>query len=328
MATLKQQIAKAKDDVKRFEALLASADDYAAANNLTTKTQAQTEYGKALEEAKSKVTKLEGEIKKKKAEKNIQEKVASGDYTPDLPFPVDDKIINELKNAGIPINPQSFQVGGVGAGVFVYQGETVSKSSVRGKPIEVKTPKVEVVSNVVNSFWEDQTIQNKVMSALVASGNSNATQLDAFATWDAAVKKSAELYNGGRGPKFTPIDILNMSITKSGGPRVTTYLDVPRDSELKQILKKRVFDFIKKEPTDNDPMFVALFNDIKALYEKGQTTTTTTDASGREVVKRSPGVTDATIQAKIEKLYNQNNQDFLENKSLEGADLFSQWQRG
>lgn len=331
MATLKEQLASAQKDVRFFKTRLAEADNYALANNLTQKTQAQLEYARALKEAEDKVNKLQGEVTDKKKKKKTEESVASGDFTSlNLPFQTDDKLINEIKNLGITITPESFNVGGAGAGMFVFQGEESATKPVprTRRKITIKEPKVELVSTVLNSFWTDPLVQNKVMSALIASGNSNATQLDAYATWEATVKQAASLYDAGRGPKFTPMDILNMSIRKAGGPQVTTYIDVPRDADLREIIKEGIFNLIRKEPNENDPIFQNLFQKIKNLYQKGETVTTTTDASGRQVQKRTPGVTNATIQAEIQKVYNQNNEDFLEAKSLEGADYFSQWQRG
>ena len=120
-----------------------------------------------------------------------------------------------------------------------------------------------------------------------------------------------------------------MSLTKAGGrPDVTTYLDVPRDIELKQILKDRLSPLLRKEVKDDDPDFQALFSDVKSLYQKGETSTTTVDPkTGKKIVKRTGGVTDALVKAKIDKYYNENNQDFLEAKSLDATDYFSQWMR-
>ncbi len=58
MATLKEQIIKAESDIKRFTSLLASADNYAKARNLKTKTQAQKDYAKALADARKKLIEL------------------------------------------------------------------------------------------------------------------------------------------------------------------------------------------------------------------------------------------------------------------------------
>ena len=197
-----------------------------------------------------------------------------------------------------------------------------------------KVADVALTNNVIQSFWTDSAIQKKVTSALIAAGNSNATQLDAFATWETVVSKSAKLYAAGKGPKFTPFDVLDMAIVKAGGaggagkPDVTTYLDIPRQSELKEKLKGRIFEYIQKEPGDDDPILQNILNDIKGIYEKGITTTTTVDPkTGRKIVQQKGGVTDALIASKIKKAYDENNVDFLENKSLEAADYFSQWMR-
>jgi hypothetical protein len=47
----------------------------------------------------------------------------------------------------------------------------------------------------------------------------------------------------------------------------------------------------------------------------------------RRIVKRTGGVTDSMVSAKINKYYDENNQDFLEAKSLDATDYFSQWMR-
>lgn len=329
MATLKEQLSKQKQIRDRAQSALTDAKARAKQQGLKT-IPAIGIAERALKNAQAEIARIEKQIADKKTDKQVKDSVASGSYKPtNVPFTVDDKLVNELKNIGIQLSPEAMQAGGVAAGIFVYQGETPTKMGIRGTQVTIKKPKVELANNVINSFWEDKTIQNKVLSALIASGKSNATQLDAFATWQSVVQQAAGLYQAGRGPKFTPMDILNMSITKVGGkPDVTTYLDVPKDEELKQILRSRLSPILRMEPKDTDPTFQSLFNDIKSLYQKGETVTTTTDPkTGKKIQKRTGGVTDAMIQAKINKYYDENNQDFLEAKSLEGVDYFSQWMR-
>jgi len=112
------------------------------------------------------------------------------------------------------------------------------------------------------------------------------------------------------------------------GPDVTTYLDVPREAELREKMKDRIFDIIQKRPGDDDPILNKLVADIKSIYEKGVTSTVTVDPkTGRKIVKQKGGVSEELIQSKLDKYYNSSNQDFLEAKSLEAADLFSQWMR-
>jgi len=330
MASLQEQLTKQKAIRDRAENALRDAKARAKQQGLKT-IPAIGIAEKALKDSKAEIARLEKAISNKKTEKQVKESVESGTYTPtNLGFTIDDKLTNELKNMGIQLSPEAFQTGGAGAGIFVFQGDVPTKMGIRGTQVTIKKPKVELANNVINSFWEDKTIQNKVLSALIAAGKSNATQLDAFATWQSVVNQAASLYQAGKGPKFTPIDVLNMAITKAGPvkPDVTTYLDVPKDEELKQILRSKLSPLLRMEPKDDDPTFQSFFNDIKALYQKGETVTTTVDPkTGKKTQKRTGGVTDAMVQAKINKYYNENNQDFLEAKSLEGVDYFTQWMR-
>ena len=336
MATLKEQLAAEKDKLRKAQFLIEQSE--------ASLERSGKEPSEGLLKARKEVTRLKAsiadltkKITSKKTEKlnetftpeqkkSIQESAVKGT----LPF-TDEKLINELKVfLGPQFSPEAFTSGGVGANVLVYQGEKKGKAtSPTGGTYATKQDDVALVNNVVSSYWTDKNIQKKVLSALIASGNSNATQLDAFATWQSVVQQSAQLYNAGKGPKFTPVDILNMSLTKAGGrPDVTTYLDVPRDIELKQILKDRLSPLLRKEVKDDDPDFQALFSDVKSLYQKGETSTTTVDPkTGKKIVKRTGGVTDALVKAKIDKYYNEDNQDFLEAKSLEATDYYSQWMR-
>lgn len=336
MATLKEQLAAEKDKLRKVQFTIEQVE--------AELKRSGKEPSKGLLKARKEATRLKAsiadltkQITSKKTEKlnetftpeqkkSIQESAVKGT----LPF-TDDKLINELKTfLGPQFSPEAFAQGGVGANVLVYQGEKKGKAtSPTGGTYATKQDDVALVNNVINSYWTDKTIQKKVLSAMIAAGNSNATELQAFATWQSVVQQSAQLYNAGRGPKFTPIDILNMSLSKaSTKPDVTTYLDVPRDIELKATLKDKLFPILRKEVKDDDPFFQSLFNDVKAIYEKGETTTTTVDPkTGKKIVKRTGGVTDALVKAKIDKYYNEDNQDFLEAKSLEATDYYSQWMR-
>lgn len=333
MATVQEQLKAQEEKLRRAETMLASAKQAAERQGKDTTpavekgTREVSNLRRRVAELRKQATEAGAPELTPQQKKSVNEEAARRN----LPFGTDDKLFNEIKNVIPNLSAETFQLGGVGANILVYQGEKIGQEkSPTGGTYNVKVPNIALANNVINSFWTDNAIQKKVMSALIAAGNSNATQLDAFATWQSVVQQSAQLYAAGKGPKFTPIDILNMSLAKTGGakPDVTTYLDVPRDAELKQVLKNRLFDFIRKEPNENDPVFQQLFNEIKGLYQKGETSTTTVDPkTGKKTVKRTGGVTDAMIQSKIQKYYNENNVDFLEAKSLEGADYFSNWMR-
>ena len=337
MATLKEQLTAEKDKLRKAQFLVDKGE--------AELERSGKEPSEGLLKARKEVTRLKSSIAD--LNKKLTSKQTEGlneTFTPEqnksmqeeavrvtLPF-ADDKLTNELKVFLGPLfSPEAFAQGGAGANILVYQGEKKGKAtSPTGGTYTVKQDDAALVNDVISSYWTDKTIQNKVLSAIIASGNSNATQLDAFATWQTVVTQSAQLYAAGKGPKFTPFDVLDMSIVRAGGakPDVTTYLDVPKDMELKQILKIKLSPLLRMEPKDDDPTFQSFFNDIKALYQKGETVTTTVDPkTGKKIQKRTGGVTDAMVQAKIDKYYNENNQDFLEAKSLDATDYFSQWMR-
>jgi len=332
MATTKQQLETEREKLKKLEFILEQAKQNAKRSGKTS-TPAVKKAQDAVDASKTRVSEIEKVVAKVPVTKLTPKQlktVAKQEIQKELPAGIyDEKIINDL--AAMGLSPEAFKVGGAGAGVLVYMGEKKGKvtTPVGGFVTPTKVADVALTNNVIQSFWTDSAIQKKVTSALIAAGNSNATQLDAFATWQTVVSQSAQLYAAGKGPKFTPFDVLDMVMTKAKGkPDVTTYLDVPRQAELKEKLKGRIFEYIQKEPDDNDPIFQNILNDIKGIYEKGITTTTTVDPkTGRKIVQQKGGVTDALIASKIKKAYDENNVDFLENKSLEATDYFSQWMR-
>lgn len=332
MATAKQRLETEQEKLRKAETLLASAQQAASLQGKSSTpaiekgTKEVARLKKSVAALRKQVTDAEQKPLSNKQQTAVNEAAARGV----LPTSVDDKLWNEIKNIIPNASPDAFLSGGVGAGILVYQGQKKSQvTSPTGGKYTAKADDVAMTNDVVNSFWTDKAVQNKVLSALIAAGNPNATQLDAYATWQSIVQQSAQLYNAGKGPKFTPMDILNMSLTKAGGakPDVTTYINAPKDIELKQVLRDGVFALIKKEPKENDPIFQNLFNTVKGLYTKGVTSTTITDPkTGKKTVTQTPGVSASEIEARIKKAY-RNTTDYLEAKSIEGFDKFSQWQR-
>jgi hypothetical protein len=332
MATPKQQLETEREKLKKLQFMLEQAKQNAKRSGKTS-TPAIEKAQDAVNASRTRVSEIE-KIVAKVPETKLTPKqlktVATQELQKGLPAGIyDEKLIAGLQSLGL--TPEAFTVDGAGAGVLVYMGEKKGKTTtpVGGFVTPTKVANVALTNNVIQSFWTDPTVQKKVTNALIAAGKSDATQLDAFATWQTVVSQSAQLYAAGKGPKFTPFDVLDMVMTKAKGkPDVTTYLDVPRQAELKEKLKGRIFEYIQKEPDDNDPILQNILNDITGIYEKGITTTTTVDPkTGRKIVQQKGGVTDALIASKIKKAYDENNVDFLENKSLEAADYFSQWMR-
>lgn len=328
MATLKEQLAQARNDVERFRGLLAGADNYAAANNLTTKTDAQIKYQTALDEAQAKVNTIQSQISSKKKKKAIQDAAKTGDYSKTdlgLPFETDNDLLNEIKNAGFQITPETFQMGGAGAGLFVFQGTTKETKRIpKGRQITIDKPNVKLASDVINSFWEDKAIQDKVINSMVAAGNPNPNVLEAFATWQSVVQQSANLYAAGRGPKFTPIDILNMSMTKSGG---STSVSVTKYG------KEQIDSWVDNWLTEEAGMGIGAITPEQAKYirkavrdyaSKGSISQVTRDAQGRSVTTTTP-ISEAGIREAIKKAASELFPKEIErNKVFEFNNILSQ----
>ena len=234
MATPKQQLETEKEKLRKLEFMLEQAKQNAKRSGKTS-TPAIKKAQDAVDTTKSRVSEIE-KIVAKVPETKLTPKqlktVAKQELQNELPSGVyDETLITGLIDMGL--TPEAFKVGGAGAGVIVYMGDKKGKvtTPVGGFVTPTKVDDVSLTNDVIQSFWTDSAIQKKVTSALIAAGQTNATQLDAFATWQTVVAQSAQLYAAGKGPKFTPFDVLDMSIVRAGGakPDVTTYLDVPKD---------------------------------------------------------------------------------------------------
>jgi hypothetical protein len=233
-------------------------------------------------------------------------------------------------------NNASFMAGGAGSTAFVYLGEMDNpnfKGGLQfkgGVPIPKKIDQSRLGTALVNDFWNDKALQSKIVGAYASKGQTIST-LQAYEVWQGLVSTAQSIYQGGRGAKVTPMQLLTDSLKgikgKDTGPDVTQYISVKTDDEIKQTLKSAIFSYIQKEPKDDDPVFSKLVKDIKNLYAKGSTQTSTVNPkTGKKTVVEKGGVTAGDIEARIERAY-KGTDDFLEAKSLEGADLFSQWMR-
>lgn len=254
------------------------------------------------------------------------------------PMFVTDDVANDLlKYADFdPKLSANWLPGGVASTAFVYLGETTNPNAKgglqfkNGVPIPTKIDQTKLGTQLITDFWNDKALQSKIVGAYASKGQTIST-LQAYEVWQGLVNTAQSIYQGGRGAKVTPMQLLTDSLKgikgKDTGPDVTQYISVKTDDEIKQTLKSAIFSYIQKEPKDNDPVFSKLVKDIKNLYAKGSTQTSTVNPkTGKKTVVEKGGVTAADIEARIERAY-KGTDDFLEAKSLEGADLFSQWMR-
>jgi len=142
------------------------------------------------------------------------------------PTGITDDLAADLANiAGFDFNDSSvWSVGGVGSTAFVYTGETEKPTNglviKNGKPVSTVIPTLKLASTYATDFWNDTALQNKIIGAYAAKGK-KVTQLEAYGLWSQLVSTAATIYQGGRGPKITPMQLLTDSLKGVKGDEPT-----------------------------------------------------------------------------------------------------------
>ena len=168
------------------------------------------------------------------------------DIAPNAPTGITDDLAADLANiAGFDFNDSSvWAVGGVGSTAFVYTGETEKPTGglvmKNGKPVPTVIPTLKLASTYATDFWKDTTLQNKIIGAYAAKGKKIST-LEAYGLWTNLVTTAATIYQGGRGPKITPMQLLTDSLKSVAGDEAS----LPTRS-ISQLDKAKTFDAIEQ----------------------------------------------------------------------------------
>jgi hypothetical protein len=138
---------------------------------------------------------------------------------PNAPANLSPSIIADLTAAGVNVGEAAaWQAGGLGSTSLVYTGQIAGEAATRTIPsgkgigkVSIATtsaPKdnIQAVNILTASFWTDTALQNKIVGAYAAKGQT-ISKLQAGAIWGELVTKAGQIYAGGRGPKITPMDL-------------------------------------------------------------------------------------------------------------------------
>jgi hypothetical protein len=175
--------------------------------------------------------------------------------------------------AGIAIGDDAaWYNGGLGNVSSVYMGpgktiETKRKGTkgVGYRKLVEQTDDVGYKANIQREFWTNDSIKNQIMGAYASVGKT-LTQWDASQLWDQYVERAAIVYQGGKGKKLTPYDLMQddlANMRKNAAPKDTltkTKLDYAEVRDLlrevalntsgfvpgEKVLKKAFEDFEKK----------------------------------------------------------------------------------
>lgn len=235
------------------------------------------------------------------------------------PLGITPEILNDLAAVLPGFDPSATAAwNALGTTAFVYTGETSKARNLEfkaGKPISSVIPTLVPTTTMTNSFWTDPSLQKKIIGAYAAKGKPIG-QVEAFGVWSQLVNTAASIYQGGRGAKVTPLQLLTDTLkgVKGDEPTLPTravskldkgifneFMDKLAQSELGMILtqdvKNKYYDEFNKLNTGTLTEYKKVYNKKTKKYENVQTTT--------------PGLTEADMTAKAkEKLKKENPQQY------------------
>lgn len=291
-----------------------SPEEIQAAKNTASRLK------KELGNAKEALAKLNQQTEEAAAERKKQKQIKEGTYVPPQAAGVPADVLQEFKNAGFAITDEAFAMGGALSTMQVYTGSSTTKAYV-GSTMENKTtPNIKFSNTVKQDFWTDDSIRTKVKAAMARAGATNVNDITAFDQWGAIVDKAAALYAGGKGPKLTPLDVLNMTVSSAGNP------DMPRvDVQLQdknvliELIRNNYKSTIGRLPNQAEEK--ARLDELQKIINKGTTTTTKT-VGGKKVTVSTPGFTQAGAEAAIAAKAKKTAPGDYE---LKQADSFNTW---
>ena len=238
------------------------------------------------------------------------------------PVGITDDVAADLTAAGFPVTDAAiWQQSGIGSTALVYLGETNKAGQgltfKGGRPVSSVVPTLRPTTTVTTDFWNDKALQNKIIGAYAAKGKTIST-VEAYGLWSNLVTTAATIYQGGRGPKVTPLQLLNDSLKSVKGDEPTlptraiseldkakTYeaLDQWGLSKIGQKLdaaqKAELFDLLKKANTGTVTEYKKVKN-AKGKLENVQIT--------------KPGLTAESSEALVEKKLKETNPEEYERR--------------
>ena len=241
----------------------------------------------------------------------------------------------DLAAVGINVSNEAiFRDGGIGTTAVVYFGEenkpTGGLTFKGGKPVSSVVPTTGMTSKVITDFWKDEALQNKIIGAYAAKGKSIG-QVEAYGIWQRLVNTAAEIYQGGRGAKVTPMQLLTDTLKSVKGDEPT----LPTRA-ISQLDKAETFAAMDKWASSSKSLMRTLedsekeelFKELEKL-NKGTLTTykkVKNKKTGKmeNVQTTTPGLTPEKAQATIEqKLIELNPDDADRAARIRFADFLS-----
>jgi hypothetical protein len=235
----------------------------------------------------------------------------------EAPYLTED-VKQQFVGAGIPIGDDAaWYNGGIGNISSVYMGP--------GQPIETKrkgtkglgyrkmveeTDDVGYKANVQREFWTNDSIKNQIMGAYASVGRT-LTQWDASQLWDQYVERAAIVYQGGKGKKLTPYDLMQddlANMRKNAAPKDTltkTKLDYAEVRDLLREVALNTSGFVPGEK-----VLKKAFEDFEKKNRGVYSENSIVNAAGGKAIDKSVvdrGLTQAEMRRQFEKQMEKKN---------------------
>ena len=245
---------------------------------------------------------------------------------------IDKDILREMQALNHPISPEAFSASGVGSTILVYLGTKKGVVSPSGaKKIQFgQKANVATTTSVYKQFWDDAATKAKVKSAMVSAGITNVNDISAYEQWKQIVNTSAELYSAGKGPKMTPMDVLNQVVGASGAPNLPDRSITKIDQTTINAIANAAFQVVNmRKGSAAEIENVIKEAGIDKIIAAGSVTTTKKVKNPKtgqleNVTTTTPGFNAQTAQLSIEdKLKELNPDEFDRTKRIDFASWIS-----
>jgi hypothetical protein len=259
-----------------------------------------------------------GKVDPKKTVQAVAKELGQKRFAANVPE-ISEDVLADLSNIpGLDLqNLGTFAAGGIGSDLLVYFGEETKTRGLKlvgGKPVTNVIPTTKFKNTVITDFWKDEALQNKIVGAYAAKGKSIG-QVEAYGIWQQLVNTAAEIYQGGRGAKVTPLQLLNDTLKGVKGDEPT----LPTRS-ISQLDKAQTFAAMDEWASASTSIMRTLEDDekeelLKVLEKLNQGTVTTykkvRNKKGQmeNVQTTTPGLTSEKAQATVEQRLRELNPD-------------------
>ena len=235
----------------------------------------------------------------------------------EAPYLTED-VKQQFIGAGIEIGDDAtWYNGGIGniSAVYMGPGEAIKtkRKGTKGRGFRTlvkETDDVAYKANIQREFWTNDNIKNQIMGAYASVGRT-LTQWDASQLWDEYVSRAAVVYQGGKGKKLTPYDLMNddlANMKKNAIPKDTltkTKLDYAEVRDLLREVALNTSGFVPGEK-----VLKKAFEDFEKKNRGVYSQNSLVDSGSGKVIDKSvvdKGLTNAEMRRQFEKQMEKKN---------------------